>query len=165
MNRQLVQQRFVTLFYSWIDAGTSATPLYTLIDPTVTASELDYWNQHFPKYDNIVGYSHLGHFFLQASFDGEYVVLYPLSKVLRTYGVFANIADFEKSVLKDPAFSHCVLQPKHIAALNKRLGSLKNSEVYIPEPYQNSDKPEAYSKCDIWVFMKILAQMHKSFSK
>lgn len=139
----------------------SAQALYTLIQP-VPASKIGCWERHFSKYGTIIGYSNLGHFFLRASSDNEYIVLHPFKGAAKSYGKFPDISDFENRVLKDTGFADYVLRSEHVSIIRKRLGPLKNEEVYIPEPYPfigGSDKPETYATGNVWVFMDIVAQM------
>jgi hypothetical protein len=140
----------------------SAQSAYVLTKPKPTTA-LECWHTHYKKFDTIVGYSNLGHFFLRASSNNEYIVLHPFKKAAKSYGVFANVAAFEKDLLKEPGFASFVLRPDHVETIKKRLGPLKENEVYIPTPYPSlggSEKPETYSKGDVWVFMDIVAQMH-----
>jgi hypothetical protein len=154
--------KYLTLFLTLFSFGSaSAESLYVLIPPT-SSSKIDCWAEHFQKFDTIVGYSNLGHFFLRASSDNQYIVLHPLKKAAKSYGVFESVLAFENTILKEPGFSIYVLRSEHIALIQKRIGPLKNDEVYIPVPYPfigGSDKPETYSKGNVWVFMNIVSQM------
>ena len=144
------------------EAGGAPAP-YVLISPRPAAEEIEDWAAQFPKYDTIVGYSVLGHFFMRASGDLEYMVLHPFKKAAKSYGVFESLAVFERTILQDPAFAEYVMRPEHVAAVRKRVGRLKEEEIYIPHPYPflgGSDAPETYSKGNVWVFMEIVAQMH-----
>lgn len=155
-------RKFLTfLILASFGPAASAQALYSLISP-VPASRIGCWEQHFSKYDTIVGYSNLGHFFLRASTDNEYIVLHPFKKAAKSYGTFPATSDFENSVLKDSGFSEYVLRPDHVSAIRKRLGLLRKEEIYIPQPYPfvgGSDKPETYGKGNVWIFMDIVAQM------
>lgn len=154
-------RKFFALFFSLSVGAASAQALYVLIAPT-PATKIGCWAPHFQKYDTIIGYSSLGHFFLRASTDSEYIVLYPLRKAAKSYGLFKTVTAFENEVLKEPGFSSYVLRSDHVAAIRARVGSLKKEEVYIPRPYPflgGSEKPETYNKGDVWVFMEIVAQL------
>lgn len=144
-------------------SGSAAAeqPLYVLTSPT-PSEELGCWADRFAKYDTIVGYSVLGHFFLRSSADNEYAVLHPFRKSAKAYGVFPNAFAFEKAVLRNAGFVEQVLRPEHVAAVRELVGPIKKNEVFIPKPYPfvgGSDKPETYGKGDVWVFMDIVAQM------
>jgi hypothetical protein len=142
--------------------SASADELYFLTPPA-SAQKISCWASHFPKYDTIIGYSVLGHFFLRASADNEYIVLHPFKKAAKSYGEFASAMAFESKVLKDDGFAAYVLRPSHVAEIKKTVGSLSEGEVYIPEPYPflgGSDRPETYSKGNVWVFMNIVGQFH-----
>jgi hypothetical protein len=154
---------FAFLLSITIGASASAQTWYTLISPK-PASDIGCWEKKFPKFDTIIGYSNLGHFFMRASTNNEYMVIHPFKKAAKSYGVFKAVSDFENSVLKEAGFSEYVLRPEHVSTIRKRLGLLKKDEIYIPKPYPflgGSDKPETYSKGDVWVFMDIVAQMHE----
>jgi len=89
-------------------------------------------------------------------------VLHPFKGAAKSYGKHATIADFEQQVLREPGFESYVLRPAHIQVLAKRLGPLKDEEIYIPTPYPflgGSDAPETYDKGNLWVFTHIVAQM------
>ncbi len=154
--------KFLALLLTLFSFGSaSAESLYVLIPPT-SSSKIGCWAEHFQKFDTIVGYSNLGHFFLRASSDNEYIILHPFKKSAKSYGVFESVLAFENKVLKELGFSEYVLRAEHIAVIKKRIGRLKNEEVYIPEPYPfigGSDKPETYTKGNVWVFMDIVSQM------
>jgi hypothetical protein len=143
------------------DFAAAEQPLYVLTSPT-PSEEIGCWADHFAKYDTIVGYSVLGHFFLRSSKDNEYAVLHPFKKAAKSYGVFPNAFAFEKAVLRNAGFAEQVLRPDHVAAVRQVVGPIKKNEVFIPMPYPfigGSDKPETYGKGDVWVFMDIVAQM------
>jgi len=144
-------------------AASSAEALYFLVTPISAANKIGCWASKFPKYDRIVGYSVLGHFFLRASSDNEYIVLHPFRKAAKSYGKFSSLKEFEDNVLKDEGFAGYVLRPAHVAEVRKIVGPLKANEIYIPNPYPfvgGSDAPETYSKGNVWVFMDIVAQFH-----
>lgn len=158
--RKLLQAVFLSLS---LLAGFAAAdqPLYVLTVPTPT-EEIGCWADHFEKYDTIVGYSVLGHFFLRSSRDNEYAVLHPFKKAAKSYGVFPNAFAFEKAVLRNAGFAEQVLRSDHVAEVRKVVGPIKKEQVFIPKPYPflgGSDKPETYSKGNVWVFMDIVAQM------
>jgi len=136
-------------------------PLYRLITPC-PADTLGPWATAFPDYDEVVGYSSLGHFFLRAAATQEYIVLYPLRGAAKSYGDYDTLEAFEAEVLKDPDFAAYVLRPEHVDEIAARLGALGDDEVYIPEPYPflgGSDAPETYHKGDVWVFAQVVAHM------
>jgi hypothetical protein len=136
---------------------------YFLISPVPTQTAISCWAPHFPKFGTIVGYSVLGHFFLRNDVDNEYIVLHPFKKAAKSYGTFPDTKSFETSVLKDDGFADYVLRPKHVKEVERIVGTIKQGQVYIPRPYPftgGSDRPETYSKGDVWVFMDIVGQMH-----
>jgi hypothetical protein len=135
--------------------------LYRLITPA-PAERLSCWARHFPAYDEVVGYSALGHFFLRRSESGEYIVLHPFKGAAKSYGNFESIAAFAQDVLDDEGFGRYVLDAGHVAAIRDLLGPLAADEIYIPNPYPflgGSERPETYAKGDAWVFIDIVGQM------
>lgn len=134
---------------------------YTLLPPA-PAARIAPWDGLFPKYDTLIGYSSLGHFFLRASTDTETIVLHPYQAAAKSYGGFATVAQFEATVLQEPGFAEYVLRLPHLALLRARLGPLAADEIYIPQPYPflgGGEEPESYDKGNVWVFMDIVAQM------
>ncbi len=135
--------------------------LYRLITPE-PAERLACWARHFPAYDQVVGYSALGHFFLRRSESGEYIVLHPFKGAAKSYGNFESVADFERNVLADEGFVLYVIDSDHVAAIKERLGPLGADEIYIPNPYPflgGMEEPESYTKGNVWVFIDLVGQM------
>lgn len=160
--RKLLALISAAMLSSTAIAREKDTALYVLTKPQATASQLPCWAQHYPKFDTIVGYSVLGHFFLRSKADNEYIVLHPFKRAAKSYGVFASPAEFEEKILKEPGFQEYVLRPDHVSEVRKHVGALKRDQVYIPKPYPfvgGTDAPSSYDKGDVWVFMDIVGQM------
>lgn len=141
--------------------ASAADHPYTLLAP-VASEKLGCWADHYDGFGEIVGYSHLGHFFLRTGEGGEYLVLHPLMQAAKSYGDFPSVETFEAQVLQEPGFMEHVLRPSHVASIRKRLGGLGKDEIYIPTPYPflgGSGEPESYEKGDMWVFMDIVSQL------
>jgi hypothetical protein len=135
--------------------------LYRLIPPA-PSEVLSCWTKHFPAYDEVVGYSALGHFFMRRTESGEYIVLHPFKAAAKSYGNFESIAAFERDVLAEEGFGAFVLQAGHVAAIKELLGPLGKDEIYIPNPYPflgGGEEPESYAKGDAWVFIDMVGQM------
>jgi hypothetical protein len=133
---------------------------YTLVE--APAERVSPWDVQFPKYDRIAGYSHLGHFFLRASADNEYIVLHPFKSAAKSYGVFESVAAFQAAILDEPGFADYVLRLPHVAVLRERLGPLGPDEIYIPQPYPflgGLEEPESYDKGNVWTFIDLVGQM------
>lgn len=134
---------------------------YSVFDPK-PAELIGCWSQHFPAYDRVVGYSHLGHIFLLDSETNDYAVLHPFKKAAKSYGQHAGVSAFEANVLKDEAFGLFVLRIEHVASLTNALGPLEKSEIFIPNPYPflgGSEALDTYTKGDVWVFANLVAEM------
>ncbi|HRF55643.1 MAG TPA: hypothetical protein PK027_14455 [Aquimonas sp.] len=83
--------------------------------------------------------------------------------MLKMYGPFGSVHDFEMAVLTNPEFATYCLRPAHIAAIRTLLGPLPTGKVYIPGLYPHlggSDEPETYHIGDFCVFMEIVGQTH-----
>lgn len=136
---------------------------YRLIEPRSADAAIPRWTPHFPEFDTVVGYSDLGHVFLRNSRSREYLVLHPYLKGGKNYGVFADLPEFEETLLKEPGFAGYVLGIDHVEAIRRLQGPLGADEVYIAKPYPflgGSEEPETYGKGDVWVFLEIVAQAH-----
>jgi hypothetical protein len=139
----------------------SQPALYRLIAPR-SSEVLGPWATQFPAFDEVVGHSSLGHFFLRNSGTQEYAVLHPFKRAIKSYGSFASVDEFEKATLKEVGFREFVFAPTHVEAIAKRLGQLEQDQIYIPQPYPfigGSCEPSTYDKGDVWVFASIVAQM------
>lgn len=159
-------KKLFAVLLAFLGFPAAAADLYTLVPP-VSTEKLGRWQQAFPAYDEVIGYSVLGHFLVRDSDTGEYAVIHPFKVAAKSYGRFTTVEAFEKAVLKEPGFQSYVFMPEHVAAIRRRLGALAKHQIYIPEPYPflgGSEAPETYGKGDVWVFANILGQMVKLHS-
>lgn len=138
---------------------------YRLFEPTGT-EKLGLWSKHIKQYDQIIGYSSLGHVFLRNEGTNEYAVFHPIKAASKSYDEHPSIEEFEEKVLKDASFSEYVLRAGQMASLSEELGPLENDEVYIPQPIPLLDGAEAagapkrYAKGDVWDFIEVIGQLH-----
>lgn len=140
----------------------SKNKTYKLFEP-ISSEKLGLWSKHFQDYDQIVGYSSFGHFFLRNQNTNKYIVLHPFKVATKSYGKFNSIKEFEKKVLKEASFSEYVLRPKQVALLTKILDPLEEEEVYIPQPIPFPNGPEnveSHAKANVWNFMEVVGQMY-----
>ena len=143
------------------DADADPVTPYRLLTPE-SSQRLGPWASAFPAYEEIVGYSLLGHFFMRNPNTSDYMVLHPFKGAAKSYGPHDSVEDFEREVLNEPGFSSYVLRDEHVAAIHQRLGAPGEDQIYIPEPYPflgGTEEPETYALGDVWVFMDIVAQM------
>jgi len=148
-------------FFSNLFSKKPAQLPYRLITPR-SSDALGVWASHFPDYNEVVGYSSLGHFFLRDTEENDYIVLHPFKGSAKSYGEYPNLNEFESEVLKEPGFQDYVLRVEHVKAIAALLGPLQENEIYIPQPYPflgGSELPKTYDKGDPWVFAAIVAQM------
>ena len=121
------------------------------------------WEGQTNQYNEVFGYSVMGHFFLRSSESNEYSVLYPYDQAVKQYGKFKSIDEFNSSVLEDKDFIKYVIKPKHVEEVIKFAGQLNNEEVYFPCPYPmigGSCEPNTYSKGNVWVFIELVGMTH-----
>ena len=147
-------------------AGTASAAkpaLYHLIAPRPAQEAAPRWAKQFAGFDEVVGYSVLGHLFMHNRQAGTYAVIYPYKAAGKNYGAFKDVAEFERKILKDDYFDKVILLRKHVADIRQRKGALKPEQVYIARPYPflgGSEAPDTYDKGDVWVFLDIVAQAH-----
>jgi len=137
--------------------------MYVVLEPPVPSPRLGCWARPLGRYSEVLGYSHLGSFFLRDPAVREYLVLHPLmsGSNAKAYGFFESVSEFESTVLKHAEFVQRFLRPADLAVLEGRLGSLGVDEVYFPVPYPcvgGSGALSTYDKGDVWVFAHILGQ-------
>lgn len=134
---------------------------YRLLTPRA-AEPLGAWARAFPAYEEIVGYSLLGHFFMRNPQANDYMVLHPFKGAAKSYGQHLSVEDVERDVLNEPGFASYVLRAEHVDAIRQLLGAPGADEIYIPQPYPflgGTEEPDTYSTGNVWVFMDIVAQM------
>ena len=134
---------------------------YRLIEP-VNSDAVGHWIKDYPQYEQIIGYSSLGHVFLFSPSQSDYVVYHPFKAAAKSYGAFDSTSEFEKEILQDKDFSEYVLKPDHIKNIVKVIGTLGESEVYIPQPYSfvgGDESVDSYDKENIWVMLDVVSQM------
>ncbi len=136
--------------------------LYKVIEPK-SMDSLGCWEQHIPNYDQVIGYSVLGHIFIFNTETNEYAVVHPYQKSMKQYGSFESFAAFETQIIQDPEFVDYVFRPEHSQDVQAFVGPLENEEVYYPCPYTfigGSGEVSTYSKGNVWVFMEVVGQTH-----
>ena len=137
--------------------------MYTLFEIPEPSAKLGCWERPLGKLSEVIGYSHLGSFFVRDPRTRTYVVLHPLSvgNNAKNYGKFESAADFESTVLKSRSFVDEILRPEVLSQLATRLGELDPEQVYYPVPYPflgGSGKLDTYDKGDVWVFADLVGQ-------
>jgi hypothetical protein len=124
---------------------------------------LSCWVNQVSEYDQIIGHSALGLFFVRNSATFSYCILHPLLCARKVYGPFPSEADFETTILQDEYFVDHYLLPETVASLSQRLGALEPMQVYIPQPYPfigGSGALDTYDKGDVWVFAALVGQTY-----
>ena len=134
---------------------------YKVIEP-IRSNVIGHWIKDYPLYEQIVGYSSLGHIFLFNPSQSDYAVFYPFKAAAKSYGTFNSISEFEKEVLQDEGFSLFVLNADHVQEISKAIGTLNENEVYIPKPYPFLGGDEgvgSYEKGNIWTMLDVVSQL------
>jgi hypothetical protein len=137
--------------------------VYQLLDEPQDTQILGSWQKALEPFSEVVGFTHFGSIFLRNPATQQYLILHPLSygKNGQDCGVYASVADFETTVLKDPDFVRDFLRPEDHEALVRRLGAPAPYEVYIPCPYPiigGSGELSTYNKGNVWVFADLAGQ-------
>lgn len=137
--------------------------MYVLCDPPESSTQLGCWARPLGRFSEVVGYTHLGSFFLRDPTTANYLVLYPLvhGANAKNYGPFPSSDAFESAVLKDPYFVEKVLRPGDLKILEQSLGRLNAEQVYFPVPYPflgGSGELSTYDKGNVWVFADLVGQ-------
>ncbi len=136
--------------------------LYKLITPVNTGIP-GCWEGNTNHYDEVLGYSVLGHVFLRSPKTNEYAVMHPFKQAMKQYGSFESTKDFQENILEDEEFIGYALEPGHVHKIIEHAGPLNDEEVYYPCPYPmvgGSCEPHTYSKGNVWVFLELVGQTH-----
>ena len=144
-------------------ANAEQLALYHLIKPRPAKEAAPRWAAQFAGFDQVVGYSVLGHLFMHNTQSGAYAVIYPYQAGGKNYGAFKDVGDFERKILKEDYFDKVILMRPHVEKIRQLKGPLKPGQVYIAKPYPflgGSEAPETYGQGDVWVFLDIVAQSH-----
>ena len=134
---------------------------YKIISPLKINDVMACWASAYPEYDQVIGYSSLGHIFMRNSENMEYSVLHPFKGAAKSYGQQASLQDFEDDILQDDGFDLFVLKSDHVEEIRENLGSLEELEVYIPEPYPflgGDESVASYDKGNVWVMLAIVGE-------
>ncbi|MEI6893627.1 MAG: T6SS immunity protein Tdi1 domain-containing protein [Colwellia sp.] len=134
---------------------------YRIIEP-ISSDAIGHWIKDYPLYEQIIGYSNLGHIFLFSPSKSDYAVFYPFKAAAKSYGTFNSISEFEKEILQDEGFSQYVLNADHAQKISKAIGTLNENEVYIPKPYPflgGDESADSYEKGNIWTMLDLVSQL------
>ena len=133
---------------------------YTLIEARGIDS-LPAWAPHIKGYDEVVGFTCLGHAVLRSSDTANFAVLHPFEKALKGYGPFDSMESFRRAVLEDEGFREYAMPSRQLDEIRQHCGALSEGQVYIPQPHPmlgGAMRPESYTKGDVWVFLEIAGQ-------
>ena len=132
-----------------------------LFDQPEPASVLGCWESVVRGFRSVVGHTAWGDFFLRNPDTGQFAVLYAFDPELVPLS-FVELELFVSGYLAAPQVQDHLIRPERLAAVEARLGPLKPSEVFIPEPYPflgGGCEPESYAKGSVWTFIDLVGQM------
>ncbi len=137
--------------------------MYVLFESPKPLDDFGGWGGNVGNFDQVVGYSFLGHMFVTMSISPEYAVLHPFRESYKQYGQFSDVAEFRHNILDDAGFAEYVLRPLHVERLAAILGPLAKDQVYIPLPYPHlggDESLESYTTGKFREFMILVAASH-----
>ena len=149
-----------------LDEASKELDFYRIIEP-VSSDAIGDWIIDFPSYEQIIGYSSLGHVFLFSPSESNYAVYYPFRAAAKNYGTFNSISEFEKEVLQEEGFSLYVLNNTSVKEISELIGTLNEHEVYIPSPYPflgGDESLNSYEKGNVWIMLDVVNQLLKENS-
>ena len=143
-----------------IDLPAAEPPLYQLIQPRSAQVLGPAWARSFPEHSEVVGYSSLGHVFMQTCL-ARYLVLHPLKGAAKSYGSYRSLAAFERGVLQDPALPPLCCVRTMCEWWPVGWGRwLRNPCTSPPLSFLGgSDAPDSYEQGNVWVFVQTVARL------
>lgn len=133
--------------------------MYRLLRQSTTVEQaFSSWSSFVGKFDEVFGYSCLGHVFLRNSASGQCAVLFTLNPELVPLGM-NSITGFVDSFLAHPEAKRTVLQEEKLTEIEARLGPLAQDEIFIsvPFPFMGGDSSIAsYKKGNFFTYMELL---------
>ena len=116
------------------------------------------WSGVLKDFTQIIGYTNFGNLFLKKPQNDQIAILYTIEpEVVPTN--FNNINDLLNELLKDKDIESELIRSDDTAILIQRLGSLKDDEVFIPEPYPflgGSGELSTYTKGNVWAYVELV---------
>jgi hypothetical protein len=131
---------------------------YLFKKPPPVELSLSCWARHMGRFSKVAGYTSFGDVFLLDPDSGQYAVLCPISGERFPTDVYDRDT-FRDEFLTDPGIIERFARPDDVAALEKRLGKLKQEEVYIPAPLPflgGSGALSEYAKGGLWTFLEMV---------
>jgi hypothetical protein len=110
------------------------------------------------RFSQVVGHTSFGDVFLVDPESGQYAVLCPLSGERFPTSCYDRHTFLDK-FLADPDIKERFARPDDVKHLRRRLGRLKNEEVYIPCPYPfigGTGELSTYEKGGLWEFIQLV---------
>jgi hypothetical protein len=133
---------------------------YLILHEPTSVEELGCWSGVTNEFTEVLGYTNFGNFFLRNPDSKQIAILYTIEpEVVPTN--FIDIDELLKAITDDKDIESELIRSSDTAMLIKRLGSLSEEEVFIPEPYPflgGTGELESYSKGNVWVFADLVGQ-------
>ena len=130
---------------------------YLIKNPISVDDCLGCWAAHMDRFSLVVGHTSFGDVFLRDPESGQYAVLCPISGERFPSDIF-DPETFRNIFLNEPGIIKRFARPDDVAELERRLGALKQEEVYIPLlPWLGgSGDLSEYSKGGLWTFIEMV---------
>lgn len=137
---------------------------YFLFEDLIPISDIQHWSEITETFDEMFGYSYFGDIFLLNSKTKQCAILYTMPPELAEID-FYGIDEFVNEFLSHDIVKEDLLKIEKVTEIEKKIGALKNGEVFIPEPYLfagGDGSVDSYSKGDIWVFLEIIGNLQSN---
>jgi hypothetical protein len=136
-------------------------PAVILFTQPQPVTQLGCWRHIVSGFRWIFGYTAWGDFILRNLETGQFAILYAFEPELVPLS-YADEDKFIRDYLRASQVQAHLIRPERLAAVEARLGPLRQGEVFIPEPYPmlgGRCEPESYAKGNVWVFMDLVGQL------
>jgi hypothetical protein len=133
---------------------------YRLLITPRDVSALGCWEGVTGEFNQVVGYTFFGDFFLRDPVSGDYALLFTLQPELMPMA-FSDVAGF-KSFLSDAGIGEHLLKTARLSDLIKLLGPPGQDQIYVPEPYPflgGDESLQSYALRDVWVFASLVGRL------
>lgn len=133
---------------------------YTILEKPESSEKLGCWESIVGEFNQVVGFTLFGDFFLQNSETGQVAILYTIEPEIVPTN-FNTITSFVNELLSNNEVEPDLIRPQDVEKLNNLIGVLDEEQVFIPEPYPflGGDRSlESYSKGNAWVYADLVGQ-------
>jgi hypothetical protein len=131
---------------------------FILEEPLPVDSCMGCWAKHMGRFSQVAGHTSFGDVFLLDPDTGQYAVLTPITGERFPADIYDRDT-FLNGFLTDSGIIERFARPDDVAKLKKRLGPLKEEEVYLPAPLPGlggSGALSEYTKGGLWTFIEMV---------